>query len=161
MELRDAGHLWGVDTRETERRIKVELGDEENISVACIGPVGEARLPGAMVKADRNHGAGKGSPGAVMGSKNLKAIAVRGTGTVPLADAEGLAETAALWEERLALDENDPCQSKDRQSVVLKDGGMTRVYAGQAEFGMTLGKNMTDTPWTFGYTKSYVEACKR
>ncbi|MBI4200693.1 MAG: aldehyde ferredoxin oxidoreductase, partial [Chloroflexi bacterium] len=82
VELRDASHLWGLDTRETERRIKLELGDEEHVSVACIGPAGEAMLPGASIKADRNHGAGKGSPGAIMGSKNLKAIAVRGTGTV-------------------------------------------------------------------------------
>ncbi len=86
VQLRDAGAVWGKDTRETERRIKAELGGEpEKISVACIGPAGEALLPGAMIKNDRNHGAGKGSPGAIMGSKNLKAIAVRGTGTVPIA----------------------------------------------------------------------------
>ncbi|MDP6452274.1 MAG: aldehyde ferredoxin oxidoreductase N-terminal domain-containing protein, partial [SAR202 cluster bacterium] len=41
VELRDASHLWGMDTRETERRLKQELGDAANISVACIGPAGE------------------------------------------------------------------------------------------------------------------------
>ena len=94
VELRDAGHLWGLDTRETERLLKRELGDEEQISVACIGPAGEAQLPGAMVKADRNHGAGKGSPGAIMGSKCLKAIAVRGTSTVPLSNADAVVGTS-------------------------------------------------------------------
>ena len=104
MELRDASHLWGQDTRETERRLKLELGDEESISVACIGPAGEAELPGAMIRNDRNHGAGKGSLGATMGSKNLKAIAVRGTGTVPLFDAPGLVDTAIEWETQLFPD---------------------------------------------------------
>jgi aldehyde:ferredoxin oxidoreductase len=82
VEIRDAAKVWGKDTRETERLIKRELGDEEKISVACIGPAGEAMLHGASVKNDRNHGAHKGSVGAVMGSKHLKAIAVRGTGQV-------------------------------------------------------------------------------
>gem|GEM_PF-5545991 len=48
-----------------------------------------------MIKNDRNHGAGKGRLGAAMGSKNLKAISVRGTGTVPLFDAPSLLDTAA------------------------------------------------------------------
>ena len=58
-------------------------------------------LPGAMVKNDRNHGAGKGSPGAVWGSKQLKAIAVRGTGAVPTAEPEAFLQTAVQWEENL------------------------------------------------------------
>lgn len=105
VELRDASHLWGLDTRETERRLKLALGDQGDISVACIGPAGEAELPGAMVKADRNHGAGKASPGAITGSKQLKAIAVRGTDeAVPLFDPEGLVDTFAEWEGNLFLD---------------------------------------------------------
>jgi aldehyde:ferredoxin oxidoreductase len=117
VELRDARHLWGLDTRETERRVKRELGDEEGISVACIGPAGEVGLPGAMVKADRNHGAGKGSPGAVMGSKLLKAIAVRGTGRVPLFNAHGVVGTALEWEETLMA-----------ASPGQQDGGITRAW---------------------------------
>jgi aldehyde:ferredoxin oxidoreductase len=151
VELRDAGHLWGLDTRETERRLKRELGDEENISVACIGPAGEAQLPGAMVKADRNHGAGKGSPGAIMGSKNLKAIAVRGTGTVPLFDAPGLVDSAAQWEENLS-----------HSSPWLQDGGITRGY--HDPWGKALrvaAKNMTDPLWGAEFARKYVEACSR
>jgi aldehyde:ferredoxin oxidoreductase len=151
VELRDAGHLWGLSTRETERRLKLELGDEENISVACIGPAGEAQLPGAMVKADRNHGSGKGSPGAVMGSKNLKAIAVRGTGTVPLFDPAGLVETSAKWEENLSL-----------SAPWLKDGGITRGYADP--WGKNLrvaAKNMTDPAWGAEFAQKYVDACAR
>jgi len=71
------------------------------------------------VKADRNHGAGKGSPGAVMGSKNLKAIAVRGTGVVPLFDATGLVDTAAQWEANIGLGPSAPGHDPGRQSVIL------------------------------------------
>ncbi len=50
MEIRDADHLWGLDTRETERLIKREMGgDPEKTSVACIGPGGEAMLPGGSL----------------------------------------------------------------------------------------------------------------
>jgi aldehyde:ferredoxin oxidoreductase len=118
-------------------------------------------MPGAMVKADRNHGAGKGSPGAVMGSKNLKAIAVRGTGTVPLFDASGLVATAAQWEENMGLGPDAPGHDPGRQSVILKDAGITRIYEDQADIGFTVGKNMSDPAWTKGFTNGYVEACKR
>ena len=151
VELRDASHLWGLDTRETERRLKNELGDPANVSVACIGPAGEALLPGSMVKADRNHGAGKGSPGAIMGSKMLKAIAVRGTGTVKLAEAQAMTETAEVWEENLLA-----------SSPWLKDGGITRNY--YDPWGKALrvaAKNMTDPEWGAEFARKYVEACSR
>jgi aldehyde:ferredoxin oxidoreductase len=151
VELRDASHLWGLDTRETERRVKRELGDEESISVACIGPAGEVGLPGAMVKADRNHGAGKGSPGAIMGSKHLKAIAVRGTGRVPLFNTHGVVGTALEWEETL-----------DSVSPGQQDGGITRRYYDR--LGMAyrvVGKNMTDPEWGAEFSRKYVEACSR
>ncbi|MDP6549192.1 MAG: aldehyde ferredoxin oxidoreductase C-terminal domain-containing protein, partial [Dehalococcoidia bacterium] len=151
VEIRDAAHLWGLSTRETERRLKLELGDEEFISVACIGPAGEAQLPGAMVKADRNHGSGKGSPGAVMGSKNLKAIAVRGTGAVPLFDPAGLVETSARWEDNLTL-----------SAPWLQDGGITRSYGDP--WGKALrvaAKNMTDPEWGAEFAQKYVDACAR
>jgi aldehyde:ferredoxin oxidoreductase len=151
VELRDASHLWGLDTRETERLLKRELGDEEYISVACIGPAGEAQLPGAMVKADRNHGAGKGSPGAIMGSKRLKAIAVRGSGTVPLFNTHGVVGTAVEWEE--TLDAALPGQ---------KDGGITRRYHDRlGEVYRVVGKNMTDPEWGTEFSRKYVEACSR
>ena len=162
VELRDATHLWGLDTRETERRLKIELGDEENISVACIGPGGEAELPGAMVKADRNHGSGKGSPGAVMGSKLLKAIAVRGSGEVPVFDAPGLVETAVEWEQNMFPDASETFGAVQPAAVGLRDGGETRQY--YERLGKTLravGKNMTDPLWGAEFTQKYVEACAR
>jgi len=60
VEIRDASSFWGLDTHETERLIKCSLHDESSISVACIGPAGEAILSGASIRIDRNHGSARG-----------------------------------------------------------------------------------------------------
>jgi aldehyde:ferredoxin oxidoreductase len=78
VEVRDARHLKGLDVHQTQRTIKAELGDED-IQVACIGPAGENLVVCAMVVTDIDNSASKRGMGAVMGSKNLKAVAVRGT----------------------------------------------------------------------------------
>ena len=162
VEIRDASHLWGVDTRETERRLKLELGDEEKISVACIGPGGEAVLPGASIKADRNHAVGKGSPGAVMGSKLLKAIAVRGTGQVRLANAQALVDTSTEWEGNLFLNESGEFRPDQPSSVGLQNGGITRNYYDRlGKAFRVVGKNMTDPLWGAEFSRKYVEACGR
>jgi aldehyde:ferredoxin oxidoreductase len=92
-ELRDAGHLWGKDTFETQTLIKEELGDAR-MRVACIGPAGENQVLLANIIHDHARAAGRGGMGAVMGSKNLKAVAVRGHGRIPVADEERLKELA-------------------------------------------------------------------
>jgi aldehyde:ferredoxin oxidoreductase len=84
-ELRDARHLWGKDTYETQGAIQAELGDAK-VSIACIGPAGENQIKYAAVINDWGRAAGRTGMGAVMGSKNLKAIAAGGDGRVPLAD---------------------------------------------------------------------------
>lgn len=84
VELRDAAHLWGKTTWETNHLLWKELGDRET-RVLCIGPAGENLVPLAKVFANMTRTGGKGGIGAVMGSKNLKAVAVRGTGAVKIA----------------------------------------------------------------------------
>lgn len=101
VELRDASALWGENVFETQRRIHLELGDPDRISVACIGPGGEAGMPGASVRADRAYGCSKGGTGTVWGAKRLKAIAVRGTGQVPIAQPDAFLETCDAWRETL------------------------------------------------------------
>ena len=86
-ELRDATALWGLDTATAQEAIRAELGDRL-IRTAIIGPAGENMVRYACVMHDVSHAAGRSGMGAVMGSKRLKAIAVRGHGEVPLADAE-------------------------------------------------------------------------
>jgi aldehyde:ferredoxin oxidoreductase len=83
IEFRSAEHLWGMRVSETRRAIKEELGDPQ-IKVMTIGPAGERLVRFANIDSEgRQHG--RGGAGAVMGSKNLKAIAVRGSGTVEIA----------------------------------------------------------------------------
>jgi aldehyde:ferredoxin oxidoreductase len=87
VELRDARHLWGKATSETETAVIAETAPEAN--VACIGPAGENLVRYACVMNDMGRAAGRSGVGAVMGSKNLKAIAVRGSGGVKVADNSG------------------------------------------------------------------------
>jgi len=88
-ELRGANHLWGRDTSETVEMLRRELGDPR-FRVACIGPSGESLSLLAAIVHDGTRVAGRGGPGAVMGAKRLKAIAVRGNQEVPVADSERL-----------------------------------------------------------------------
>lgn len=83
-ELRDADHLWGKGVFETTDLIVRESGEKprryiDGPKVGCIGPAGENMVRYAAVAYDKHHFAGRGGTGAVMGSKNLKAISVRGT----------------------------------------------------------------------------------
>jgi aldehyde:ferredoxin oxidoreductase len=90
-EIRDARHLWGKETLETEAAIRGELGDE-HIHVAMIGPGGENLVKFACLMEGAHDTAGRGGTGAVMGSKYLKAIAVRGHTLPPLANEDKLKE---------------------------------------------------------------------
>jgi aldehyde:ferredoxin oxidoreductase len=88
VEIRDAKHLWGLDVHLTQQKIKTELGDPD-IQVACTGPAGDNMVVCAMVVTDIDNSASKRGMGAVMGSKNLKAVAVRGTRGLKIADPKG------------------------------------------------------------------------
>ena len=84
VEIRDASNLWGKDVPETSDAIRAETDDDAKI--ACIGPAGENRVLFACIMNDLHRAAGRSGVGAVMGSKNLKAVAVVGTGAVTCAD---------------------------------------------------------------------------
>jgi len=84
-EIKDAGHLWGLKTLECQEAIRSELRDT-GIKVAQIGPAGEKMVSYACISNDLDAFAGRTGMGAVMGSKNLKAIACRGQQRVKLAD---------------------------------------------------------------------------
>ncbi len=84
VEIRPAGHLWGLPTWPAQEAIQRELGDER-VRVAQIGPAGENRVLYAAIMHDINRAAGRNGLGALMGSKNLKAVAVRGTRSLSVA----------------------------------------------------------------------------
>lgn len=97
--LRDAGHLWGLDSYETVDRLKDELGYEKRkFKIACIGQAGEKLVRFAAVCHDKHDYAGRTGMGAVMGSKRLKAVACRGSGDVEVHDPEGL----KVWKRKVA-----------------------------------------------------------
>ncbi len=97
VEIRDASHLWGKSTRETEEEIKKE---ESGCSVACIGIGGENLVRYAIISSDDRQ-AGRGGLGAVMGSKKLKAIAIRGDKDIKMKDPEKVLELTFEWYEKM------------------------------------------------------------
>lgn len=92
-ELRSAKHLWGMTTLDCQTTLQEELGDKR-VRLTMIGPGGEKLVRYACVINDLRHAAGRSGTGAVMGSKNLKAIAARGKPNVPVADEEKFKELA-------------------------------------------------------------------
>ncbi|MGD8552194.1 MAG: aldehyde ferredoxin oxidoreductase family protein [Anaerolineales bacterium] len=99
-----AEHLWDQsDTYETQERIKSELGSE-GIKVASIGRAGEAQLPYAIVLCDHGRVAGRTGMGAVMGSKNLKAVAVQGQQAIPLHSPDTFSKLRARVNRELRQD---------------------------------------------------------
>ena len=91
VEIRDAGGLWGLEVADAERAIHKELGDT-GIRTTLIGPAGERLVRFACIFNDISHAAGRTGLGAVMGSKNLKAIAVRGKKAPEMANRQKILE---------------------------------------------------------------------
>jgi aldehyde:ferredoxin oxidoreductase len=100
IQLLDAANLWGKSPAETEDAIKEELGDYY-IRVASIGLAGEKQSKIACIINDKTRAAGRTGLGAVMGSKNLKAIAVRGTRDITVAKPEEFMDMVKEFHERM------------------------------------------------------------
>lgn len=90
VEIRSANHLWGKDTYEADELLKKAC--DKKVQIASIGPAGEKKVPMAAIMHDGKHGraAGRSGLGAVMGSKNLKAVVVHGTQSPYVARPERL-----------------------------------------------------------------------
>lgn len=91
VELKDATPYWSMDTYQAQEYIRKELGGDPKIRMAVIGPAGKNQARASAILFDLAHAAGQGG-GGVMGSKNLKAIAVRGTGGIKIANPKALLE---------------------------------------------------------------------
>ncbi len=137
VELNDASHLWGRLTSQTHAGLRDELGDPE-LQTVCIGPAGENMVRLAAVF---HNGADKGASarcglGAVMGSKNFKAIATRGTGDIGLADLEGFKSAYQDYLDTIAVDPYCPPATKY---------GTCRFMMHRVNFGIHGAEN-----WQFG-----------
>ncbi|HUU65147.1 MAG TPA: aldehyde ferredoxin oxidoreductase family protein, partial [Dehalococcoidales bacterium] len=116
-QIKDARHLWGMKALECQNAIREELADP-NIKVALIGPGGENLVRFACVMNDLDAAAGRTGMGAVMGSKNLKAVACRGHQRVSLADPQAVKDIAR-W-----ITENTPITNKG-----MRDFGTARMVS--------------------------------
>lgn len=147
IELRDAQHLWGNMSDSTQEMIRKELGDP-GIQVACIGPAGEnlVRLA-SIVVGDDGH-CGRCGLGAVMGSKNLKAVAVRGTKGVKVAEPDALRRYVLELKQKMMKHPNYEAFSKYGSKYVLPG----RHFAG----GLTI-KNGQETGSFWGYDEIKAE----
>lgn len=94
VEIRDASNIWGRTTWEALEMIQKELGDS-TLHIASIGQAGENLVRGACIIQDRGRAFGRCGTGAVMGSKNLKALVAKGTGAVKVAHPKRFMEAAA------------------------------------------------------------------
>jgi aldehyde:ferredoxin oxidoreductase len=108
VEIRDAGALWGKDSFETETIIRRELGNMP-VEVACIGQAGEKLVRFACIVHDAHFVVGRRGMGAVMGSKNLKAVAFRGTKGIEVAQSSE--ETFEAYNEMLDIMDKNPVVS--------------------------------------------------
>ena len=97
ISINDAKKLWGLPTKETQEQIRKETGHKRT-HIAMIGPGGENLVRYACVMHGIHDAAGRGGIGAVMGSKNLKAIAVKGSRKLPMADTDGV-KALRLWQD--------------------------------------------------------------
>ena len=129
-----AGELWGKDTWETEALLQSRHKDP-NLRVACIGQGGENLCPLSVVIGEKTHSGGRGGTGAVMGSKNLKAVAVRGHLGVKIADTESLVNECQRLIKMLMsehhFDRYQSYGSPSGTSMYAKTGGLT-TYNGQS-----------------------------
>lgn len=137
-EILDASNLWGKGTQESDAMIKNALGDDK-IKVSTIGPAGEKLVKFASIINDNHHANGRCGLGAVMGSKKLKAIAVRGTGQILVKNKDALSEAAKKIRELL---------KESGLGLVMADSGTPVHLDSMASVGDIMIKNYTEGRWT-------------
>ena len=139
VEIRDASGVWGKDTYETPNMIRLELGNPE-VKVVCIGPAGENLVRFASVQSELGNGAGRNGMGTVMGSKNLKAIAVRGTKGLKLANPQEYLTIAGELEQ--ALRANPGCQEMAQYGVSrIQDWQVAAVLGEDSSKGVPISQH--------------------
>ena len=134
VEIRSAAHLWGQDSLEANALIKQDLGDE-TVKILSIGQAGEQQVLFSLINCEYNRQAGRGGAGAVMGSKNLKAVVVRGSKTIEIHDPQAF--RAAVAQANADLE-----QSEDVQGLKATGTAMAIDFAN--ETGLLPTRNFQD-----------------
>ncbi|MCL1835428.1 MAG: hypothetical protein FWG48_04630 [Oscillospiraceae bacterium] len=140
VDIRDASGLWGKTTEQTEKEIKEELGDPK-VGIALIGPAGERKSFIAAVMNDTHRAAGRGGSGAVMGSKNLKALVCRGNESIGVFSRD---DVVALNREVAAWEKEGPIA--DTMIKIFGDHGTGSLYEGSVYGGDASVRNWGGVP---------------
>ncbi|MBI2854771.1 MAG: aldehyde ferredoxin oxidoreductase family protein [Chloroflexi bacterium] len=149
-EIRDAGRVWGKGVFDTSDMLQAET--DPKASVACIGPAGEklARIACIINEGRIGRAAARCGLGAVMGSKNLKAVVVRGTDPLKVYDREGLHDSAARFNQRSAE------QLKDWKSTARRRSSLAASWQkGRLNFQNYLGNDLP------GFKDSFIETLQQ
>ena len=131
-ELRDASHLWGQYSKETQDMIREELGDKK-VRIALIGPAGENLVKYACILNEIKHANGRAGLGAVMGSKNLKAIAVRGKNKIEFHNEKSVKDISQSF-----------IDSHKNSSDVLGELGTSGFVSAASELGILPTRNFRE-----------------
>lgn len=131
VEIRDARHLWGKKTDEATEMLKSEIGDPD-VGVACIGPAGENQVANGSIICDKERVAARTGGGCVFGSKNLKAVVIRGTRGVAIYDPKGFLQSRKRLYDQL---------DKAAMSWVFKGAGTLSTVAFYDQIGGNAYKN--------------------
>lgn len=126
VEIRDASQYWGKGVNYTEDNLRSELG-LPGLRIASIGPAGENLVKFACIMNDKHRAAGRSGVGTVMGSKNLKAIAVRGTGGVSIAKPAEFMKS--MWEMRAQM-KDSPGRRSFAELGTAATIDMTQAFGG-------------------------------
>jgi len=140
VEFRDARHIWGKNIRETQQIIKEELHDQD-VQIMCIGPAGENLVSFSCIMTGLTSAAGHGGYGAVMGSKNLKAVAFRGRKAVTIAKLDEFLNEC--------LDIRKILQESPAFQAMITSGGRTNAVDA-IRAGMTAMGNFEDSHFDKG-----------
>ena len=140
VEFKDASHIWGKGSHETEAILSEEYG--HSASVLSIGPAGENLVGFSCINSDYYRQAGRGGMGAVMGSKNIKAIVIKGSGGVKIPDIKNATK-------RIMEIIKDDCLQED--NTFIYDAGTTAFLEACSDGGILPKRNFqdaTDEEWT-------------
>ena len=167
-ELKDASDLWGMDTYETEDKLKEIHGKDTHVS--CIGPAGEKVVLISCIITKRGAAAGRSGLGAVMGSKKLKAVAATGKMEVPIADKDAMSELRKEHTQRALDPPPGPMQEMDKllPKYGTTSGTPRNAHSGDTPVKNWIGVGVRDYPDVSGLTKEFAthnkkgaEACWR
>ena len=141
VEIRDAGHLWGKNTDDTDAALHAELHDPDT-QFRYIGPAAENLVHAAMIFGNLNSAGGRAGAGEVMGSKKLKAIAVRGHGGIKPHDYDAFVDAYKVFRERLDLK-----TSRDMWTPVWSTYGAPVLSRLFPDLGNLMTRNAQEMRW--------------